>query len=92
MLRKWSVIAILIIVGVGLGLYWWQARPPSGVTAQSGESFSTAIAALAGAITTLGTAIFGMLGKWTEYKKTQLEIEEKKLDLEHKKAKAQSPE
>lgn len=92
MLRNWKVIVALTIVGVGLGYYWWQIRIPAGVTPQGNEDFYAAIAALAGAITTLGTAIFGMLGKWADYKKTKLEIEEKQLELNQKKAKAQSAE
>ena len=90
MLKNWKVIVALIIAGVGLGLYWWQIRVPAGVTPQGSEDVYAAIAALAGAITTLGTAIFGMLGKWADYKKTKLEIEEKQFELEQKKAKAQS--
>ena len=90
MLRNWKVIVALTIAGLALAFYWWQIRIPPGVTPQSSEDVYTAIAALAGAITTLGTAFFGVLGKWADYKKTKLEIEEKQFELEQKKAKAQS--
>ena len=66
-------------------LYFWLTvdRVPPGVTPQSGESDATTLAVtLAGAITTVGGAIFGVLGKYNDYRKAQLEIKAKELEIE----------
>ncbi len=47
------------------------------------------LAALAGAVTTMGGAVFGVLGKLNEYKKAKLDIAEKQMVLDEKKKKLQ---
>lgn len=87
MLRNWIVITVLALIGVALSYFWFtlpQVDPS--VTPKGGtEDMVTAIAAFAGAITTFGAAIFGVLGKYNEYTKAKLEIEEKRIDLDRKK-------
>jgi hypothetical protein len=66
-------------------LYYWNTIPslPPGVTPQSGEDETyKAMAALAGAITTLGTAVFGVLGNFNEYRQKRLAIQKAELDIE----------
>jgi uncharacterized membrane protein YedE/YeeE len=86
-LKNWIVIIILAVVGVLLAGYWLSLpETPVGVTPQGGlDDAVTAIAALAGAITTIGGAVFGVLGKLNEYKKAKLDIEEKQMALDEKK-------
>jgi hypothetical protein len=85
-LKKWPVIIILAVIGLALGFYWLVTPTvPDGVTPQGDEAGTTAmLATLAGAITTLGGSIFGLLGKLNEYKKVRLEIAEKEFELEQK--------
>jgi len=85
-LKNWFVIAVLSIVGLGLMYFWLTAdSSPPGVTPQSGETDATTLAVtLAGAITTVGGAIFGVLGKFNDYRKAKLEIEAKELEIEEK--------
>lgn len=90
--RNWIVIAVLALIGLGL-LGYWMSLPsvPDGVTPQGGvDDAIKAVGALAGAITTIGGAIFGVLGKLNEYKKAKLDIEEKQLALDEKKQKRQA--
>ncbi len=86
MLRTWPVILVLAAIGLGLAGYWLTLEgTPDGVTPQSGgETAMNGILALAGAITTLGTAIFGVLSKLTEHRKAQLDLEKTRLELEEK--------
>ena len=85
-LKRWSVIAVLLLIGLAFWAYWYSLpRVPGGVTPQSGsEDWVKAIAALAGMITTLGGAVFGVLGKLNDYKKVKLEIAEKELEIARK--------
>ncbi|WP_299681047.1 hypothetical protein [uncultured Roseobacter sp.] len=87
--RNWIVIGILAVVGLALISYWISLPDvPDGVTPQSGmDDTVKAVAALAGAITTLGGAVFGVLGKLNEYRLAKLEIEEKRMALEERKPK-----
>lgn len=80
-LKNWLVILGLTIIGVALWAYWRQATSGvDGVTPQGGtEDAVTAIAALAGAITTLAAAISGAAMKYIEYRKASLDIEAKRL-------------
>lgn len=82
-LKKWPVIIILGCVGSGLLYYWLTAeRVPPGVTPQSGQSDTiTLIVSLAGAIGTLGGAVSGLVSKYYEFRKTQLEIEAQELEI-----------
>jgi|GEM_PF-4871516 len=90
-LRNWIVIIVLAAIGIALGWYWLSLpNAPDGVTPQGGmDDTVTAVAALAGAITTIGGSVFGVLGKLNEYKKAKLEIEEKEIALAEKKQKLQ---
>lgn len=83
-LKNWLVIIVLAVIGLALARYWLSIpRIPDGVTPLGDETGTLAIvASLAGAVTTLGGAIFGVLGKLNDYKKVRLEIEEKELELE----------
>lgn len=89
-LKNWFVISALGAIGLAL-LFFWFAMPstPEGVTPQSDEDdVVKAIAALAGAITTLGTAVFGILGKLNDFRAKRIaiakaEIELKKMQQEH---------
>jgi len=85
-LKRWPVIAVLLVIGLGLLIYWLSLpRVPEGLVAQGdGDDLATSIAALAGAITTLGTAAFAMLSKWNEYRKEQLDVRERELELKKK--------
>lgn len=85
-LRNWTVIIVLAATGLALGWYWFTLPSvPDGVSPQGGmDETVTAVAALAGAITTIGGSIFGVLGKLNEYKKAKLEIAEKELALAQK--------
>jgi hypothetical protein len=91
-LKRWGVIVVLALVGLALGAYWWSMpSTPDGVTPQGGSDETiTAIAALAGAVTTLGGAIFGVLMKFTEYQKAKLDIEERRIALQEKKQSLES--
>ena len=84
--KNWIVIVVLMVVGIGLGAYWLSLPVvPDGVTPQSGEDDTMkALAALAGAITTIGTAIFGVLGKFNDYREKRLAIANAELELEKK--------
>lgn len=86
MLRRWPVILLLAAIGLAcLGYVIRMPPTPVGVTPQGDvETAVSRIAAIAGAITTLGTAIFGLLGKWTEHRKARLDIEKAKLDIEER--------
>jgi hypothetical protein len=88
--RNWIVIIILTLIGLFLAGYWLTLpATPVGVTPQGGtEEAVKAVGAIAGALTTLGAAIFGVLGKLNEYKKTKLELEEKRIALDEKKKSA----
>ena len=90
-LKNWIVIVVLAVIGIALGGYWLSLPSvPDGVTPQGGmDDTVTAVAALAGAITTIGGSVFGVLGKLNEYKKAKLEIEEKEIALVEKKQKLQ---
>ncbi len=83
-LKHWAVILGLGIIGLALGAYWLSLPSvPEGVTPQSGEgSTINGLAALAGAITTLGTAVFGVLGKYNDFRAKRLAIAKAELDLE----------
>jgi len=87
MLKNWVFILVLAAIGIALFYYWFSIHQPiPGVTPQGGDSDSvTALVALVAAIVSLGSALFGVLGKYFEYKKAQLEIEEKHFDLDRKK-------
>ena len=80
-LKNWTIIIILLVVAVGLGWYALQANilqnpTTGGVTPQGGtQDTVTAIAALAGAITTLVGAVSGAAMKFIEYKKASLAVE-----------------
>jgi hypothetical protein len=91
-LKRWSVIAVLAVVGLGLLAYWMSLDvPPPGVTPQGDQdSVASAITAIAGALTTLGGAVFGLLSKWTDHRKAQLEVASKELELEQKRRAAQA--
>jgi hypothetical protein len=79
LLKRWSVIIVLLAVAVGLGWYWL-SLPTAGVTPQGGtEGAVTAIAALAGAITTMAGAISGAAMKLVEYRKANLDLEAQRL-------------
>ncbi len=90
-LKNWIVIIILAVIGISLTGYWLSLPDvPDGVTPQGGmEDAVTAMAALAGAVTTMGGAVFGVLGKLNEYKKAKLDIAEKQMVLDEKKKKLQ---
>jgi len=90
-LKNWIVIVILAVIGIGLGWYWFSLPVvPDGVTPQGEvDDAVTAIAALAGAVTTMGASVFGVLSKLNEYKKAKLEIAEKQMALDEKKKKLQ---
>jgi len=85
-LKNWIVILLLGVIGLGLGIYWLNTPTiPDGVTPQGDEQDPMVLlAALAGAITTLGGSVFGILGKYNDYKKVRLEIAEKEFELEQK--------
>lgn len=91
-LKRWSVIIVLMAIGFGLLGYWMTLEPaPPGVTPQgNADSLTAAITSVAGAITTLGAAVFGLLGKWTDYRKAQLEVASKELELEQKRQSSQA--
>ncbi|WP_147106485.1 hypothetical protein [Tateyamaria sp. syn59] len=101
-LKRWSVIAVLGIVGLALLVYVLGSDTAEvlstgpvdpGVVPQGPDDSSdlvTAITAVAGAVTTLGAAIFGLLGKWTDYRKAQLEVAAKELELEQKRRAAEA--
>lgn len=91
-LKRWGVIVVLAVIGLGLLGYWMTLDvPPPGVTPQGdADSITAAVTAVAGAITTLGAAMFGLLGKWTDYRKAQLEVAAKELELEQKRQAAQA--
>ena len=82
--KNWIVICVLAACGMGLLIYWNSIPAvPDGVTAQSGEDETyKAMAALAGEITTLGTSIFGVLGKFNEYREKRLSIQKAELEIE----------
>ncbi|MEP6066860.1 MAG: hypothetical protein ABJ246_13555 [Paracoccaceae bacterium] len=84
--KNWAVIIILAVIGLGLGWYWLSIPTvPDGVLAQSGDDATvTLVATLAGAITTIGGSVFGILGKYNDYRKVKLELAEKELELEQK--------
>lgn len=84
--KNWAVIIILAAIGLGLWWYWLSIPTAAkGVVAQSGDNDTvTLIATLAGAITTIGGAVFGILGKYNDYRKVKLELAEKELELEEK--------
>lgn len=85
-LKKWPVIIVLGCIGLALA-YLWLSTPsiPDGVTPQGDDMGPTAmLATLAGAITTLGGSVFGILGKLNEYKKARLEIAQQEFELEQK--------
>ncbi len=84
--KNWAVIIVLAIVGLGLGAYWLSIpSTPDGVITQSGDDDTvTLVATLAGAITTIGASVFGILGKYNDYRKVKLELAEKELELEQK--------
>lgn len=85
MLKNWAVLSVLAIVGIGLLIYGLGVeRAPEGVTPQSGGggALTERLLALAGAITTLGTAIFGVVGKYAEHRKAQLARRKDELELE----------
>lgn len=87
MLKRWSVILLLTLFGLGLGMYWLsQPTVPQGTTPMGDTAAGTtqSVLALAGALTALGTAVFGLLGKFNDFRKAQLDIEAKKLDNEAK--------
>ena len=82
-LKNWGVITVLALVGIALFWYWLAQRPDPGVVAQgAAETTATAIAALAGAITTLATAVSGAFMKVIEYRKAGLEVKAAELALE----------
>lgn len=85
-LKNWFVILVLGAIGLVLALYWLSIPSvPEGVTAQSGEDDRfKEIAALSGAITTLGTAIFGVFSKFNDFRAKRLEIAAAELELEKK--------
>lgn len=87
MLKQWSVILLMTALGLALGVYWLaQPTAPEGVTPQGDvDGVTQSVLALAGAITALGTAVFGVLGKVSDFRKAQLDIEAKKLEIEAKK-------
>jgi len=84
-LKNWIVIVVLL--AIGLALAWYGLRTTTarvalspGVVPQGGtEDLVTAIAAIAGAITTLTGAIFGAAMKLIEYKKASLAVEEARI-------------
>lgn len=95
-LKRWSVIVIMGLVGLALLAYligghagdvMLLSETPDGVVPQGEDDrgdIAGAITAVAGAVTTLGAAVFGLLGKWTDYRKAQLEVAAKELELEQK--------
>ena len=85
-LKRWSVIVLLGLMGIGLLGYWLTlGTVPDGVTPQSGaEGTAGTITVIAGAITSLGGAIFGILGKWNDFRKARLDIAAKELELAEK--------
>ncbi|MEP3848162.1 MAG: hypothetical protein ABJM43_22720 [Paracoccaceae bacterium] len=84
--KNWAVIIFLALVGLALGWYWLSIpAAPKGVVAQSGDDDTvTLVATLAGAITTIGASVFGILGRYNDYRKVKLELAEKELELEQK--------
>jgi len=102
-LKRWSVIVILVLIGVALLVYLIGSGAgdaialrdstdgvvPQGPGSDSGD-IAGAITAVAGAVTTLGAAVFGLLGKWTDYRKAQLEVAAKELELEQKRQAAKT--
>ena len=85
-LKNWFVIMALMAIGLSLAFYWLSVPSvPDGVTPQSGEDDSfKEIAALSGAITTLGTAVFGIFTKFNDFRAKRLEIAAAELELEKK--------
>lgn len=92
-LRNWFVIVALTAIGLGLLTYWLSMpTTPEGVTPQGeDDDLFKAIAALAGAITTLGTAIFGVLGKLNEFRAKRIEIATAELELAKKRRELDAP-
>ncbi|WP_299554866.1 hypothetical protein [uncultured Tateyamaria sp.] len=99
--KRWSVIVVLGLIGLALLSYvigsdagdaLLLSEPSNGVVPQGpGDSgdIAGAITAVAGAVTTLGAAVFGLLGKWTDYRKAQLEVAAKELEQKRQAAKAE---
>lgn len=94
-LKRWPVIVALCVIGLAclayfLGLFGSGAQPapPSNGVTPMGDPQDSGwvkdIAAIAGAITTLGTAAFAMLSKWTDFRKAQLDIKKAELDLQER--------
>lgn len=85
-LKKWPVIIILACIGIALVGYWLSLpSTPEGVTPQSDSApWATQIAALAGAITTLGGAIFGILGQFNDYRAKRIAIATAEVELAQK--------
>ncbi|MCB4379971.1 hypothetical protein FZX02_05775 [Synechococcus sp. MU1644] len=101
-LKRWSVITIMGLIGLALLGYLIRSdageaillsETPDGVVPQgpdTGGDIAAAVTAVAGAVTTLGAAVFGLLGKWTDYRKAQLEVAAKELELEQKRQAAKA--
>ena len=91
-LKKWPVILVLACVGIGLAVYWLRLpTTPEGVITQGdGDDVFTNVAALAGAITTLGGAIFGILGQYNDYRAKRIAIATAEVELAQKRKELES--
>ncbi len=91
-LKRWPVIIGLSCIGIALVAYWLSLpKTPDGVTAQSGSDDAVkTIAALAGAITSLGGAIFGILGQLNDYRAKRIAIATAEVELAQKRKELES--
>lgn len=82
MLKRTSVIVVLILIALGAGWYYLTNRTPEAVTEMSpADDTISLITALTTAIVSLGGAISGLAMKFLDFKKQQLEIRAKEHEL-----------
>lgn len=92
-LKNWFVIVVLSAIGLALFVYWQSIQSlPEGITPQGDENDNfKQIATLAGAITTLGTAVFGVLGKFNDFRARRIANALAELELEKKRKELDAP-